>query len=310
MAIGGRGAADRRGQPRRCRCSRRSIARSSRETIAGSPWTLPGALRYGWSSDSTYLALAPYLDLPTPWLPSDGILAAAARALVLLGDRVSTDHISPAGEIPQDSPAGRYLLAHGVVVGDFNTYGARRGHHEVMVRGTFANVRLKNQLAGGKEGGYTVHVPSGEAVTIFEASERYRTEGTPLLVLAGKSYGQGSSRDWAAKGLRLLGVGAVIAESYERIHRANLVEMGVLPLAFRPGEGWKQLGLTGRESFTLRLPAGTSLGPGSPVEVIARAEDGTVRTFTVMCRLNSATELEYHRAGGVLPYVMAHRFEK
>jgi len=270
----------------------------------------PTGAQYGWSPDSTYLAVAPYLDLPAPWLPKDGVLVEGARALVLLGDRVSTDHISPAGEIPEDSAAGRYLLAHGVAVREFNTYGARRGHHEVMVRGTFANVRLKNQLAGGKEGGYTVHVPSGEASTIFEASERYRAEKTPLIVLAGKSYGQGSSRDWAAKGPRLLGVGAVIAESYERIHRANLIEMGVLPLAFRSGEGWRQLGLTGRESFTLRLPTGTSLGPGASVEVVARAEDGTVRGFTVTCRLNSITELEYYRAGGVLPYVMAHRFAK
>jgi aconitate hydratase len=270
----------------------------------------PTGAQYGWSPDSTYLALAPYLDLPAPWLPRGSVLATGARALVLLGDRVSTDHISPAGEIPEDSPAGKYLVSHGVAPTEFNTYGARRGHHEVMVRGTFANVRLKNQLAGGKEGGYTVHVPSGEATTIFDASERYRAERTPLLVLAGKSYGQGSSRDWAAKGPRLLGVGAVIAESYERIHRANLVEMGVLPLAFRAGEGWRQLGLTGREEFTLRLPAGSSLGPGSPVEVVARAEDGATRTFTVTCRLNSSTELEYYRAGGVLPYVMAHRFGK
>ena len=270
----------------------------------------PTGPQYGWEPDSTYLAAAPYLDLPAPWLPREGVLAEGARALVVLGDRVSTDHLSPAGEIPEDSPAGKYLLAHGVAVREFNTYGARRGHHEVMVRGTFANVRLKNQLASGKEGGYTVHVPSGGASTIFEASERYRAEKTPLVVLAGKSYGQGSSRDWAAKGPRLLGVGAVIAESYERIHRANLIEMGVLPLAFRPGEGWKQLGLTGRESFTLRLPTGTSLGPASAVEVVARSEDGTSRAFTVTCRLNSATELEYYQAGGVLPYVMAHRFAK
>jgi aconitate hydratase len=270
----------------------------------------PTGPQYGWEPGSTYLAAAPYLDLPAPWLPREGVLAEGARALVVLGDRVSTDHISPAGEIPEDSPAGRYLLAHGVAVREFNTYGARRGHHEVMVRGTFANVRLKNQLAGGKEGGYTIHVPSGGASTVFGASERYRAEKTPLVVLAGKSYGQGSSRDWAAKGPRLLGVGAVIAESYERIHRANLIEMGVLPLAFRPGEGWKQLGLTGRESFALRLPTGTSLGPMSAVEVVARSEDGTSRAFTVTCRLNSATELEYYRAGGVLPYVMAHRFAK
>jgi len=268
----------------------------------------PTGLEYGWSPDSTYLAEAPYLDLPEPWLPEEGLLAEGARALVVLGDRVSTDHISPAGEIPEDSPAGQYLLAHGVPVAEFNTYGSRRGHHEVLTRGTFANVRLKNELAGGKEGGYTLHVPSGAVTTIFEASRRYRSEKTPLIVLAGKSYGQGSSRDWAAKGPRLLGVGAVIAESYERIHRTNLVEMGVLPLAFRSGDGWKQLGLTGRETFTLRLPAGGTLAPGCPVEVIARSESGATRSFTVVCRLNSATELDYYRAGGVLPYVMAHRF--
>jgi len=270
----------------------------------------PTGVEYGWSPDSTYLAVAPYLDLPSPWLPRDGQLVEGARALALLGDRVSTDHISPAGEIPADSPAGRYLIAHGVPVTEFNTYGARRGHHEVMVRGTFANVRLTNQLAGGKEGGYTLHVPSGSLMTIFEAAERYRVETTPLIVLAGKSYGQGSSRDWAAKGPRLLGVGAVIAESYERIHRTNLIEMGVLPLAFRSGEGWKQLGLSGREQFTLRVPAGGTFAPGSAVEVVARSEDGRERTFTVTCRLNSPTELDYYRAGGVLPYVMSHRFSK
>jgi len=270
----------------------------------------PTGPEYAWSAQSTYLAVAPYLELPAPWLPRDGALVEGARALVVLGDRVSTDHISPAGEIPAESPAGQYLIAHGVPVSEFNTYGTRRGHHEVMIRGTFANVRLKNQLAGGKEGGYTAHLPAGEPMTVFDAAERYRGEGTPLLVLAGKNYGQGSSRDWAAKGPRLLGVGAVLAESFERIHRVNLIEMGVLPLAFRDGEGWKQLGLTGRESFSLRLPPGASLAPGAPVEVVARSEDGSVRTFSVTCRINSATELEYYRVGGVLPYVMAHRFAR
>jgi len=270
----------------------------------------PAGLEYGWSPASTYLALAPYLELPAPWLPRDGLLVEGARALVVLGDRVSTDHISPAGEIPENSPAGEYLLGHGVPVSEFNTYGSRRGHHEVMVRGTFGNVRLKNQLAGGREGGYTLHVPSGEVTTVFDAAGRYRAERTPLIVLAGKSYGQGSSRDWAAKGPRLLGVGAVIAESYERIHRTNLVEMGVLPLLFRPGENATSLGLTGRESFTLRLAGAGALGPGATVEVIARAEDGSTRTFTVIARLNSTTELDYYRAGGVLPYVMAHRFAR
>jgi aconitate hydratase len=270
----------------------------------------PAGAQYGWSPDSTYLARAPYLDLPPPWLPTDGLLIEGARVLAMLGDRVSTDHISPAGEIPADSPAGKYLLARGVAQPDFNTYGARRGHHEVLVRGTFANVRLRNHLAGGKEGGFTVHVPSGDPMTIFDAAGRYRAEKTPLIVLAGKNYGQGSSRDWAAKGPRLLGVGAVIAESYERIHRVNLIEMGVLPLAFRPGEGWKQLGLTGRESFSLRIPDGVTFGPGCPVEVVVRSEDGATRSFTATCRLNSTTELEYYRAGGVLPYVMSRRFAK
>ena len=270
----------------------------------------PTGVEYSWSADSTYLARAPYLELPAPWLPRDGWIVEGARALVVLGDRVSTDHISPAGEIPAESPAGEYLRSHGVPVAEFNTYGSRRGHHEVMVRGTFANVRLKNQLAGGQEGGVTVHVPSGDLTTVFDASERYRTERTPLIVLAGKNYGQGSSRDWAAKGPRLLGVGAVIAESYERIHRTNLIEMGVLPLAFRAGDGWKSLGLTGGETFALRLPPGAPLTPGASVEVVARADDGSTRSFTVTARLNSATELEYYRAGGVLPYVMAHRFAR
>jgi aconitate hydratase len=270
----------------------------------------PSGAEYPWSPESTYLALAPYLDLPPPWLPKGDILAEDARALVVLGDRVSTDHISPAGEIPADSPAGKYLISRGVPVAEFNTYGARRGHHEVMVRGTFANVRLKNQLAGAREGGFTEHVPSGDVTTVFEASERYRAEGTPLVVLAGKSYGQGSSRDWAAKGPRLLGVGAVIAESYERIHRTNLVEMGVLPLSFRDGEGWRQLGLSGRESFTFRLSRGTALGPGVVVEVVARSPVGTSRAFSTICQIRSATELEYYRSGGVLPFVMAHRFAR
>jgi len=270
----------------------------------------PHGERYPWEASSTYLAEAPYLRLSPPLLPRERVLATGARALVVLGDRVSTDHISPAGEIPAESPSGRYLIAHGVPVSEFNTYGTRRGHHEVMIRGTFANVRLKNQLARGQEGGFTQHVPSGELVSVFEASERYRVEGTPLLVLAGKSYGQGSSRDWAAKGPRLLGVGAVIAESYERIHRTNLVEMGVLPLLFPKGEGWKSLGLDGTEAFALRLADADELAPGAAVEVTATRTDGSSKRFTAVCRLNSTTELDYYRAGGVLPYVMAHRFAK
>ena len=268
----------------------------------------PSGDRYPWSAESTYLAEAPYLVLPPPWLPKDGALVRGARALAALPDKVSTDHISPAGEIPESSPAGQFLKAHGVPRAEFNTYGSRRGHHDVMIRGTFANVRLKNQLVAPKEGGYTIHVPSGKEMTIFEASERYRSEGTPLIVLAGKNYGQGSSRDWAAKGPRLLGVGAVIAEGYERIHRANLVQMGILPLMFKPGETWKSLGLSGRESYDLTLEGGKELVPGGTVRVAATRPDGTQVEFTVTCRLKSSTEVDYYQAGGVLPYVMEHRF--
>ena len=268
----------------------------------------PTGPQYPWDPASTYLAEAPYLRLPPPLLPRAGRLAEGARVLVALGDRVSTDHISPAGEIPAESPAGRYLTAHGVPPAEFNTYGARRGHHEVMIRGTFANVRLKNALAAPKEGGITVHLPDGEGMSIFDAAERYRASGTPLLVLAGQSYGQGSSRDWAAKGPRLLGVGAVIAESYERIHRTNLVEMGVLPLEFAPGASWRSLGLTGRETFDLKLAGGTELAPNAPVAVTAHREGGATVEFSVTARLRSATEVEYYRAGGVLPYVLRHRF--
>ncbi len=265
---------------------------------------------YPWAPTSTYLAEGPYLRLAPPFLPTDGVLVRGARVLALLGDKVSTDHISPAGEIAEESPAGEYLRAHGVPTSEFNTYGSRRGHHEVMIRGTFANVRLKNRLAAPKEGGFTVHVPSGRAMTIFAASEQYRAEGTPLLVLAGKNYGQGSSRDWAAKGPRLLGVGAVIAESYERIHRANLVQMGVLPLVFRPGESVSSLGLTGLESYELTLDGASDLHPNAPVRVRATASDGRTVEFTAVARLQSAIEVDYYRAGGVLPYVMAHRFAK
>jgi aconitate hydratase len=269
----------------------------------------PSGQVYPWDPKSTYLAQAPFLKLPPPWLPAGGRLAREARALVVLGDRVSTDHISPAGEIPEKTPAGQWLIAHGVPVADFNTYGTRRGHHEVMIRGTFANVRLKNELAAPKEGGFSSHLPDGTVDTVFAVSERYRAEKVPLIVLAGKSYGQGSSRDWAAKGPRLLGVGAVIAETFERIHRSNLIEMGVLPLTFPSGRGWKALGLTGRETFDIRLPGGT-LEPRCDVEVTATKDDGTKVTFRTRAELHSATEVEYYRAGGVLRYVMDHRFAK
>ncbi len=270
----------------------------------------PEGVRYPWSAESTYLAEAPYLALPPPLLPKGGELVRGARALAVLGDKVSTDHISPAGEIPPSSPAGEYLVGRGVPPSEFNTYGSRRGHHEVMIRGTFANVRLSNALAAPREGGVTAHQPSGAPMTIFAAAERYRRENVPLLVLAGKSYGQGSSRDWAAKGPRLLGVGAVIAESYERIHRTNLIEMGVLPLGFPKGSGWRSLGLTGRESFDLRLASGAELSPRCSVEVTATASDGSVTKFETVLEIHSPMELGYYRVGGVLPFVMDHRFAK
>jgi aconitate hydratase len=219
-----------------------------------------------------------------------------ARCLVSIGDSVTTDHISPAGSIKPDSPAGHYLVGHGVERRDFNSYGSRRGNHEVMVRGTFANVRLRNQLVPGSEGTWTVHFPSGEETTIFEAAERYRSEGIPLIVLAGKEYGSGSSRDWAAKGPRLLGVRAVIAESYERIHRSNLLMMGVLPLQFLPGESRESLGLTGREEFSIE-----GLEGGEAREVAVRAGETRFRTTV---RLDTPREREYLRHGGILPYVL------
>ena len=266
--------------------------------------------QYPWDPVSTYLAEPPYLHLPPPMLPVDGVLGTGLRALAVLGDRVSTDHISPAGEIPADSPAGRYLTEHGVAPADFNTYGARRGHHEVLVRGTFANVRLKNALVAPREGGYTAHLPDGAAMSIYDAAQRYGAERVPLLVLAGKNYGQGSSRDWAAKGPRLLGVRAVLAEGFERIHRTNLVEMGVLPLRYRAGESAKSLGWTGRETFALRLSHGTELAPRGTVEVVATDAAGGTKGATVDVLLNSAVEVDYYRTGGVLPYVMDHRFAR
>ena len=216
--------------------------------------------------------------------------------LVWLGDSVTTDHISPAGAIKLDSPAGEYLLEHGVERKDFNTYGARRGNHEVMIRGTFANVRLRNKLVPGSEGTWTEHVPSGEQMTIYAASKRYLAEGTPTIVLAGTEYGSGSSRDWAAKGPNLLGVKAVIAQSYERIHRSNLLMMGVLPLQFLDGETPETLGLTGRESIAI---AGVENGESE--EVTVSADD---KEFRARVRLDTPREREYFQHGGILPYVI------
>ena len=225
--------------------------------------------------------------------------------LVKVGDSITTDHISPAGSIKKDSPAGRYLIEHGVAPGDFNSYGARRGNHEVMMRGTFANIRLRNEMAPGTEGSWTTHLPSGEVTSVFDASERYRTEGVPLAVLAGKEYGSGSSRDWAAKGPMLLGVRFVLAESFERIHRSNLVGMGVLPLQFVPGESAATLGLTGREVLAVRgLEDG--LTPGQDVSVEATAEDGTVVVFSARLRVDGPAEVEYMANGGILQMVLRH----
>ncbi len=260
---------------------------------------------YPWEGASTYLREPPYFEIPPPPAPTGPTVLSEARVLLALGDRVSTDHISPAGEIARDGPAGRYLAEHGVPASEFNTYGSRRGNHEVMVRGTFANVRLKNLLVAPTEGGHTVHLPSGDALTVYEAAERYRAEKVPLVVLAGSSYGQGSSRDWAAKGPLLLGVRAVLAESYERIHRSNLVGMGVLPLQFRPGEGWRKLGLTGRERISLVLPAGRSFEPRGALEGVAIDDAGRkVAGFELRIRIDSPQEMAYYRAGGLLPYVL------
>ena len=262
----------------------------------------PTGSMFDWQGDSTYVREPPFFTdmAPEPGNPGD---IEGARVLALLGDSITTDHISPAGVISRTSPAAAYLTEHGVDVRDFNTYGARRGNHEVMVRGTFANIRLRNRLAGDREGGFTEHLPSGEVTTIFDASTRYQAEGIPLLIIAGREYGSGSSRDWAAKGPLLLGVRAVIAESYERIHRANLVGMGILPLQFRPGESAASLGLTGRETYRLEGIA-PALTPGGEVRVTARAEDGGETAFATVARLDSLTDVDYHRHGGVLPLVL------
>jgi aconitate hydratase len=256
---------------------------------------------YGWDPESTYVREPPFFEGINPE-PEPLTDIVDARALVIVGDSITTDHISPAGSIPPDSPAGRYLIGHGVERPDFNSYGARRGNHEVMVRGTFANIRLRNQLTS-REGYWTTHLPDKQEMTIFDAAERYREEGVPLIAIAGKEYGSGSSRDWAAKGPLLLGIRAVIAESFERIHRSNLVGMGILPLQFQQGESLPSLGLTGTERFTIRgLAAG--LKPGQRIDIEAAANGNPGRRFTVSCRLDNQTDVEYLRHGGVLPMVL------
>jgi aconitate hydratase len=235
---------------------------------------------------------------PTP--PSDIV---CARALAVLGDSVTTDHISPAGSIPSDSPAGKYLMSKGVSPGDFNSYGARRGNHEVMMRGTFANIRLRNQLAPGTEGGWTTLLPDGGVTTIYDAAMQYKEQGVPLVIIAGKEYGSGSSRDWAAKGTVLLGVKAVLAESFERIHRSNLVNMGVLPLEFRAGANAASLKISGRERFDI-LGMGATLKPRGVVTVRVTCLDGTIQDITATARIDTPEELVAFRHGGILPYMV------
>ncbi|HUP00851.1 MAG TPA: aconitate hydratase AcnA [Gemmatimonadota bacterium] len=269
---------------------------------------VPEGDRFEWPSDSTYIRRPAFLTnlLVEPPAPAD---IDGARVLALLGDSVTTDHISPAGSIKKESPAGRYLIDHGVEPKDFNSYGSRRGNHEVMVRGTFANIRLKNRLAPGTEGGMTRHMPDGEEMTIYDAAVRYREEGVPLLVIAGKEYGSGSSRDWAAKGTLMLGVKAVLAESYERIHRSNLIGMGVLPLQFVDDESAGSLGLSGEEVYSVRGIA-EGLATGARLEVVAETSRGGQRTFTAIARLDTPVELEYYRHGGILPYVLRQLRER
>jgi len=258
--------------------------------------------RYPWDPKSTYIHEPPFFQglTPEPAPPAD---IRGARVLVMLGDSVTTDHISPAGDIAEEAPAGRWLKSRGIAKHDFNSYGSRRGNDLVMVRGTFANIRLKNLLLPGTEGNVTVHLPDGERLSVFDAAERYRAEGVPLLALAGKEYGSGSSRDWAAKGTLLLGVRAVLAESYERIHRSNLVGMGVLPLQYESGQTAESLGLTGREVFDV-TGLGDGLTPRMKVTVRARREDGATLSFTAIARLDTPVEVDYYRNGGILPAVL------
>jgi aconitate hydratase len=263
---------------------------------------VPAGDLFEWDPQSTYVR-KPTLFEGMTREPVPVRDLTAGRVLVKLGDSVTTDHISPAGSIAKDSPAGRYLIEHGVGVADFNSYGARRGNHEVMMRGTFANIRLRNELVPGVEGGWTRHLPDGERMTIYDAAVRYAAEAVPLLVLAGKEYGSGSSRDWAAKGTMMLGVRAVIAESYERIHRSNLIGMGVLPLEFRAGESRESVGLTGEERYEIRGIA-DGLSPRDVLTVEAVRADGSKRIFQALCRIDTPVELDYYRHGGILPFVL------
>jgi aconitate hydratase len=262
---------------------------------------ITGSATYSWPSESTYIQNPPYFTgmTMTPTPPQDIV---RARALAVFGDSITTDHISPAGAIKPDSPAGRYLLEHQVSRGEFNSYGARRGNHEVMMRGTFANIRIRNRMLDNVEGGFTRYAPTGEVMPIYDAAMLYKHDNRPLVVVAGKEYGTGSSRDWAAKGTVLLGVRAVIAESFERIHRSNLVGMGVLPLQFADGENAGSLGIDGSEKFSIAGVA--ELKPRQDVEVVVRRQDKSEFTITARCRIDTYNELEYFRSGGILHYVL------
>ncbi|WP_207886525.1 aconitate hydratase AcnA [Pseudomonas sp. 30_B] len=263
---------------------------------------VPAAQTYTWQDDSTYIQHPPFFEHIAEAPPKVEDIHKA-RILAVLGDSVTTDHISPAGNIKKDSPAGRYLSEHGVAYADFNSYGSRRGNHEVMMRGTFANIRIKNEMLGGEEGGNTLYVPSGDKLAIYDAAMRYQQDGTPLVIIAGKEYGTGSSRDWAAKGTNLLGVKAVIAESFERIHRSNLVGMGVLPLQFKDGQDRKALKLTGKEVLSIS-GLSSELKPHMSLKVGVAREDGSQDSFEVLCRIDTQNEVEYFKAGGILHYVL------
>jgi aconitate hydratase len=261
---------------------------------------------YDFDDESTYIQNPPFFEEMSKE-PEDIKPLAALRAVAKFGDSVTTDHISPAGSIAKDSPAGRYLMEKGLKPAQFNSYGSRRGNHEVMMRGTFANIRIKNQLAPGTEGGYTTYWPNGEVLSIYDAAMKYKEENTGLLVMAGKDYGMGSSRDWAAKGTNLLGIKTVIAESFERIHRSNLVLMGVLPLQFQEGENADSLGLTGEEQFDVKID--NTVKPHDMIDVVATDQDGKTTTFQVVARFDSDVEMDYYRHGGILQMVLRNNLE-
>ena len=266
---------------------------------------VPQGETFAWDAESTYVQNPPYFE-NMPQTPAAVGDISGARVLCYLGNSVTTDHISPAGSIKHNSPAGKYLIEHGVKPVDFNSYGSRRGNHEVMMRGTFANVRLRNKLTPDREGAYTRHLPDGEEMFIFDASEKYRAAGTPLMILAGKEYGSGSSRDWAAKGPRLLGVRAALAESFERIHRSNLVGMGILPLQFLDDESGETHGLTGEETYDIvgLTHVLENFAPGKTVKVRAKKGDGSVVELDATVRIDTPQEVLYYKHGGILQYVL------